>query len=84
MPRKKKMSDWINTTRSSEIYLEDESMIDLTITIAIHTDAAGCLANERIRSTHLSETLTLVEYMVVTACQYSLEEREEMQKQHGK
>jgi hypothetical protein len=77
------MPDSINTTRSSEIHLKDESIIDLTIAIAISTDAVGCIANERINSTQLSKTLALIEYMLITACRCSTEEMEEMLKQRG-
>jgi hypothetical protein len=77
------MSDSINTTRASKIHLKDESIIDLTIAIAIRTDSEGCIANERINSTQMSKTLALVEYMLITACKCSAEEIEEMLKQYG-
>jgi hypothetical protein len=77
------MSDSINTTRSSEIHLKDESIIYVTIEIAISTDSSGCIANERINSPQLSKTLALVEYMLITSCQCSKEDIEEMLNKHG-
>jgi hypothetical protein len=77
------MSDSINNNRTTEIRLSDDSTIDLNISIYINTDAVGCIANDRINSTQLSKTLALVEYMLITACQCSVEEMEEMQKKHG-
>jgi|GEM_PF-6224991 len=84
MPRKKQMSDSININRISEIRLKDESTIDLTLSICLSTDAAETIANERLNSTQLSKTLALIQYMLITACQCSVEEMEEMLKQRGK
>ncbi len=82
MPRKKRMSESINISRTSEIHLDDQSIIDLNLSIYINTDAVGAIANDRINSPQLSKTLALIEYMLITACQCSVEEMEGMLKEH--
>jgi hypothetical protein len=77
------MSDSRNITRSSEIHLKDESVIEVTIAVAIQTDSDSCIANERINSSSLSKTLALIEYMLITACECSTEDMQEMVKNYG-
>jgi hypothetical protein len=77
------MSDSINNNRTTEIRLSDDSTIDLNLSIYLTTDSSGSIANERLNSTQLSKTLALVEYMLITACQCSVEEMEGLLKQHA-
>jgi hypothetical protein len=83
MARRKKMTDLINNNRSVEIVLGDESTIEMNLAIYLSTDSTGSIANERLNSTQLSKTLALIEYMLITALQCSMEEMEEMLKAYG-
>jgi hypothetical protein len=83
MIRKKRVSDSINISRSTLINLKDESDISLDLHICISTDSTGSIANERLNSPQLSKTIALIEYMLITACQCSKEDMEEILKQHG-
>jgi hypothetical protein len=71
------MPDSLKTTRTREIHLEDESIIDLTMAIAINTNSAECIANERINSNLLLKTVAFIEEMLITSLELSEEEVEE-------
>ncbi|WP_310482550.1 hypothetical protein [Chamaesiphon sp. VAR_48_metabat_403] len=72
------MSDIRRLTRSIEICLSDESVIDLDLDIAISTKVTGCISNDRINSETLAKVLETIQFMLITTLQKSREEMEKM------
>jgi hypothetical protein len=77
-------TDSINTNRASLILLEDGSIIELNLMINLSTDSESGMASERLNSEHMSKTLSLLEYMLITACKHSKQDIAAMIGGYGK
>lgn len=72
------MSDLRSISRSIEIFLPDESCIELDINITIKTESNGAIANDRISADSLGNVLEAIQIMLITSLENSQEEIEEM------